>query len=125
MTQTVRPVDPELLIKANERIFKERAKGDPIMTVIANFADTHDDEELLAVTYRLQALKNVVRHRRPLPWVLHAKGKSHRLVNEAMIRAAAKAPLTYEQQGRFADVVFDENELLRYTLAESPSLGEA
>lgn len=66
-----------------------------------------------------------MRYSHPLPWMLDAKDKDQKLVNEAMIRAAAKALLTYEPQERFADVVFDERKLLQYTLGESPSLGEA
>lgn len=125
MRQIVRPVEPTLLVKASEALFKERAKRDPIMTIIANFADNHDDEELLAVTYRLQALKNAVRRKHPLPWVLNGKHRSQKPVNEAMIRAAAKARCPMNYKNVFADVTFDEEKPLKCALAESPSLGEA
>jgi len=60
MLHVIKPVDPDLLIEANKVIAKEKGKGDPTVTIVMNFAGTHDSDELLALSYRLQALAKLI-----------------------------------------------------------------
>jgi hypothetical protein len=123
MQESIPPVPPELLIKANQAIAEKRGKGDPTVTVIAALADDHSADELLAVTYRLHALLKLVRSGKGPAWVMSIKGKEYKLVNETMFRTAATAPLkTANPVGKIA---FDPDEFLNIALAELDAGGTA
>lgn len=60
MQQLVAEVRAELLIEANQAIAQKRGKGDRTITIVVALADEHSSDELLAVTYRLQALRKLI-----------------------------------------------------------------
>jgi hypothetical protein len=124
MRHVIEPVDPALIVEANNVVAKDRGKGgDPMVTLVMNFGDSHDAEELLALTYRLQALAKLIVAGHGPAWVINAKGKKYKLVNEAMFRAAARAPLWIADDQLVGDLSFDPDEFVRLALEESDTHG--
>jgi hypothetical protein len=124
MQEIVQPVEPELLIKANEVVGKNRGK-DPTISIIVALADHYPSKQLIATTYRLQAMQKLVLSGHGPAWIMNVKGKKYKLVNEAMFRAAAKAPLRYNPESPIGDMAFDAHEFLQAALAESSPEGTA
>ena len=56
MQEIVQPVEPGLLIKANKAVGKNRGR-DPTISIIVALADHYPSEQLIATTYRLQAMQ--------------------------------------------------------------------
>lgn len=125
MPHVIEPVDPKLMVEANELLAKERGRGDPTVTIVMNFADKHSSDELLALTYRLQALAKLIVGGHGPAWVLDVKGKKYKLVNEAMFRAAARAPLSIDEDQLISELSFDVDAFLKLALEESDTDGRA
>ena len=93
MARYIRPVSPDLLIQANAKIAADREKyGSPDVevSIVTGFADDHDVDELIAVSYRLRALAKVLRNGDSNHWTLNVGNKEYKLVSEALFLAAAK-----------------------------------
>jgi hypothetical protein len=124
MQELVQPFEPELLIKANKAVGKNRGK-DPTMSIIVALADHYPSELLIASTYRLQAMQKLVLSGHGPAWVMDVKGKKYKMVNETMFRAAAKTQLRYNPESPIGDMAFDAQEFLQVALAESGTEGAA
>jgi hypothetical protein len=85
--------------------------------------DGHEPDELIAVSHRLMALARLLHDGQGGQWTLTVEGKEYRLVNEALFRAAAKAPLQERKMVR--DVKFNPKEFLRIALEEATAEGTA
>ena len=125
MLHVVKPVDPKLLIEANDAVSAQRGKGDATFTMIAHFDNRLEADDLLAISYRLQALASLIQKGEGPAWVIHSKGKEYKLVNEAMFRAAAITPLSIEEDQLMANLAFDTDAFLENALAESDTTGSA
>ena len=126
MARYIRPVSPDLLIQANAKIAADREKyGSPDVevSIVTGFADDHDVDELIAVSYRLRALAKVLRNGDSNHWTPNVGNKEYKLVSEALFRAAAKTRL--KQAKTVGEVAFDVRELLEAALKEVPSSGTA
>jgi hypothetical protein len=124
MTRYIRAVPHELLIKANSKAVAGREKygsADVAVSIVTALAKNHDPEDLIAVSYRLQALARLLDDGDGEQWTLKIEGKEYKLLNEALFRAAAKTPLRERKMVR--DVKFDSREFLRIALEEAESEG--
>jgi hypothetical protein len=96
MARYIPIVAPEPLIKANLKAVADREKygsADTTVSIITALGDGHEPDELIAVSHRLMALARLLHDGQGGQWTLTVEGKEYRLVNEALFRAAAKAPL--------------------------------
>lgn len=84
-----------------------------------------DSDTLLAIDYRLIALANVVKKDDPSPWVINPKNKEYKLISEALLRAAAIAPLKIDDKKLAVDIAFEPNSFTKHALAESDTEGHA
>src|ERR1700759_5008655 len=107
MQQVVPPVEPSLLIEANNAVSEQKGEGDATITMIAHFNGRVEPDMLVAINYRLLALAKIVRGTKESPWVTGAAGRKYRLVNEAMFRAAALTLLTVDGEKPVGDLAFD------------------
>ena len=53
------------------------------------------------------ALANVVKKDDPSPWVIAPKNKEYKLISEALLRAAATAPLRIDDKKLIGEVAFE------------------
>jgi hypothetical protein len=127
MAQYIPAVAPELLIKANLKSVADRERhgsADVMVSIVTALADKHTPEECIAVSYRLTALAYLVHEGHGDHWTLAVEGKEYRLLNQALFRAAARAPLR-EPENMVRDIRFDPKEFLRVALEESEAEGTA
>lgn len=125
MRRHIQTVAPDLLIEANEAVSRNRHKGDHSITLVKTFAHRHTSEELLAVSYRMQALSKLVSSPAAKKWTLTVKGKDYKLLHEALFRAAAKTPLSIDSKQVVGDIAFDSDEFFKIALSESSIGGSA
>jgi hypothetical protein len=124
MARCVPVVPPELLVKANEQIIADReihGSADIVRSTTLHFAREHHVGELLAVSHRLMALARLVGSGRIGRWTNNVK--DWRLLDEALFRAAAKAPLQESEMLR--DMQFDPEQFLQIALQEARHKGVA
>jgi hypothetical protein len=76
----------------------------------------------LAVSYRLGALAKLLREGEGKPWTFATQDKLH-MVNEALFRAAARAPL-FEAK-TVGEVSFERNAFMKIAVEESEADGTA
>lgn len=95
--------------------------ADVTVSIVTALAKDHHPEDLIAVSYRLQALARLIDDGEGEHWTLKIEGKEYKLLNEALFRAAAKTPLREPKMVR--DVKFDPKEFLRIALEEAESKG--
>jgi hypothetical protein len=108
----------DLIRQAVEAANNNRPAG-PTMAVIAALSKKFPAEQMLAVTYRLQALANVMAERQTDNWTLKIADKEYTLVDEALFKAAARAPLSTESDEIVGEISFGAEELLAIALEES------
>jgi hypothetical protein len=127
MARYVQTVAPELLIEANLKSIADREEygsPDTMVSIVTALADKHTPDECIAVSYRLTALAYLVHEGHGEHWTLKVEGKEYRLLNQALFRAAAKAPLR-EPKKMIRDIRLDPKEFLRIALEEAKSEGTA
>jgi hypothetical protein len=95
MSKPVRKVSADLLIRAN------------------NAAASTDD--LVAVTYRLQALAKLAQGGDISGLTMNLHGREYKLINEAALKAAATCPLVL--RGKFGEAEFDREKFLQLALS--------
>lgn len=120
---TVPPVSINLMHAANNALVKEKGKGDATVTLVFALGKTHSAGDLLAVTYRLQAMQKIVLAGKGPAWTRELKDKPYKMVNDAMFRAAARTTLKYTSEQIVQDIAFDEAEFLKNALEESDTEG--
>ncbi len=126
MARYIRTVSPELLTKANLKAVADREKygsADVIVSIVTSLGNKYAADELIAVSYRLQALAKLLHEGDGQEWTINVAGKEHKLVNEALFRAAAKAPL--RERKTVGEVAFKIQEFLQIALQEADSEGSA
>lgn len=129
MSRKWKPIPPvtfELLKKGHEGVIAEREQygpDDPTIALVKTLADDHKPEDILAVSYRLGALAKLIRDGDGEQWTITVLHQDYRLVNEALFRAAARAPL-FEAR-TVGQVSFDPKTFLPIALEESETEGTA
>jgi hypothetical protein len=124
MARFVPAVKPELLMEANARIIADRVlfgSADIIKTITASLAQEHTPEELLAVSHRLMGLARFIGSGKGKQWTKNVS--DWRLLDEALFRAAARAPLRERKMLR--DIKFVPEEFLQIALQEVCPKGAA
>jgi hypothetical protein len=124
MSKPIPPVPAELIIKAAQQVTDDHERygsAEPTISVIRAFAKTHSPDELLAVTYRLGALAKLIKDGQGGKWTITVLHQDYKLVNEALLRAAAHAPLS--EAGTVGEISFEPKAFLAIALEESEAEG--
>jgi hypothetical protein len=122
---TVPPISYELVKAANDALVEKKGQGDATVTLVVALGGKYSSDEILAVTYRLQAMQRIVLDGKRPAWTRDLKDKPYKLVNEAMFRAAARTTLKYTSEMQVSDIAFDEAEFLKNALDESDTEGRS
>jgi hypothetical protein len=123
MRELIPPVSPALIRAATEATGKENDHG--ALPVSRALGDRHPPETLLAITYRLRALANLIDGDHAKAWTLKDPRQTYTLLNGALLSAAAKAPLEVDPDEVMTHVAFDVPTFLRIVLEEAPTEGTA
>ena len=110
------PVSADLLMRADRKVTADHEAGlppDPTASVVAALHGKCGHKEMIAIELRLTALARLLIDGEGGAWTIHVDGKNYTLVAEALIRAAAKAPLAEAKLMR--DLCFGP-ELLEFAL---------
>ncbi len=116
----------DLIIKGHEQInadYREFGSVEPTISLVRALASDHKPEEIMAVSYRLGALAKLIREGEGKPWTFAVTQDKFHMVNEALFRAAARAPLM--EAKTVGDVSFDHQTFMKIALEESESEGTA
>jgi hypothetical protein len=115
-----------LIIRGHEQInadHEEFGSAEPTISLVTALSANHTPEEILAVSYRLGALAKLIREGEGKPWTLAVTKDNYHMVNEALFRAAARAPLM--EAKTVGDVAFELNTFIPIALEEAESEGRA
>ena len=116
MNKIVKPVPEDLQIRANAAAANgPRGYENAMISMIKALSNEASPNELLAVSYRLQALANLTSGADVAGLTMTLHGKEYKLVNETAFRAAAVCPLRLT--GTMADVKFDHQKFLDLALS--------
>jgi hypothetical protein len=116
MTELVREVPAELLIRANNAAAKgPRGFENATISIIKALSKEVSIGDLIAISYRLQALATLTRGDDVSGLTMNLHGREYSLINEAAFKAAATCPLVL--RGTFGDSEFDREEFLRLALS--------
>jgi hypothetical protein len=116
----------DVLIRGHEGVTAYRERhGQPDMTIalVAALADDHKSDLIIAVSYRLGALAKFIQEGEGGKWAIPVLHQDYKLVNEALFRAAARAPLM--EAKTVGDVAFDLQTFYQTVLEESEAEGRA
>ena len=106
MNKIVKPVPEDLQIRANAAAANgPRGYENAMISMIKALSNEAGPDELLAISYRLQALANLTSGADVAGLTMTLHDKEYKLVNETAFRAAAVCPLRLT--GTMADVKFD------------------
>lgn len=121
------PVVPfDALIKGHEGIIADRDQlgpGDPTVSLIRALHEEQKPDVILAIDYRLRALAKLISEGQGKPWTFAMTEEGGHMVNEALFRAAARAPLFEAKM--VGDVAFNHDEFMKIALEESEAKGQA
>jgi hypothetical protein len=120
------PVPFNLIIKGHEQITADHEKygsAEPTVSLVRALAADHNPEEILAVSYRLGALAKLIKEGEGKPWTFAVTQDNYHMVNEALFRAAARAPLM--EAKTVGEVAFDPKIFTPIALEEAESEGNA
>ena len=109
-----------LIIEGHAQINRDREEfgsAEPTISLVRALAADHKPEEILAVSYRLGALAKLIREGEGKPWTFAVPKENYHMVNEALFRAAARAPLM--EAKTVGDVAFDPETFIPIALEEA------
>ena len=115
-----------VLIKGHEGVTAYRERhGQPDMTIalLTSLASDHKPDVIIAVSYRLGALAKFIQEGSGGKWAIPVLHEDYQLINEALFRAAARAPLM--EAKTVGDVAFDPETFYQTVLEESQAEGSA
>jgi hypothetical protein len=116
LAKRVRRVPADLLIRANNAAADgPRGFENATISIIKALSKEASTDDLLAVTYRLQALAKLTAGADISGLTMNLHGREYKLINEAALKAAANCPLFL--RGAFGDIEFDREEFLRLALS--------
>jgi hypothetical protein len=116
----------EMLIKGHEGInedYERFGSAEPTVSLVRVLHKDHKPEEILAASYRLGALAKLLREGEGKPWTYAVTQDQLHMVNEALFRAAARAPL-FEAK-TVGEISFERNAFMKIALEESEADGTA
>jgi hypothetical protein len=116
----------DVLIKGHEGVnadHEEYGSAEPTLSLIKTLSGDHKPEVILAVSYRLGALAKLLKEGEVKPWTIAVNPETYHVVNEALFRAAARAPL-FEAR-TVGDVSFEREAFMKIALEKSEADGSA
>jgi hypothetical protein len=119
-------VPAEHLIAANKQAVADREEyGSAVIpvSIVSALAQKIPSQDVLAVMHRLYALANTLHEGDGKPWRTDLEGRDYTLLDEALFRAAARAPLMEAEA--IAEMKFDPKILLDIALEESRPKGRS
>jgi hypothetical protein len=119
-------VPAEHLIVANKKAVQDResfGSAEVTVSIISALAKNVPSEEVLATMHRLYALANTLADGDGKAWRTDLEGQDYTLLDEALFRAAARAPL--KEAETMNEMKFDLKQLLDITLEESKPEGRS
>lgn len=126
MNDLVRPVNADLLVLADQKFASDCEAGlkpDIAVSTVSALNGKCDNDELLAVIFRQIALGFLILHIKDNPWIKSIRGERAKLVDEAVVRAAASA--TLKKVENLAMIQFDTDEVLGIALGQAAVGGRA
>jgi hypothetical protein len=114
----------EYLMAANKKAVADRetyGSADIPVSIISALADKISSQDVLAVMHRLYALANTMADGEGKAWRTDLENQDYTLLDEALFRAAARAPLMEAE--RVAEMKFDLKQFLDIALEESKAEG--
>ena len=126
MLKPVPPVDPEHILEAHQKVVADREEfgsAEPTASVVGLFVKRMEPKAILDITHRLYALANFLHHGAAKEWLIKETGSKFILVNEAVLRAAARAPLMEAEYMK--DMSFDPKTFMPIVLEEAEAEGKA
>jgi len=114
----------DLIRQAIEAANNNREAG-PTLAVVTALSKKYSSDDILAVTYRLQALADMVHNQQTDNWTMTVEGKEYSLVSEALLKAAARTPLSFKKKDIVNQLAFKPEALLAAALEESETDGAA
>jgi hypothetical protein len=114
------------LITANKKVVQDRetdGSADPAVSIVSALAKKIPAEEALATMHRLYALANTLADGNGRAWRLDLDGQDFTLLDEALFRAAARAPLNEAETMK--EMKFDPKLFLDIALEESKPEGHS
>jgi hypothetical protein len=124
--KAVPQVPAEHLIAANRKAVQDReafGSASIAVSIISALAKKVPSEEVLATMHRLFALANTLADGDGKAWRTDLKGQDYTLLDEALFRAAARAPL--KEAETMKEMKFDPKLLLDIALEESKPEGRS
>jgi|SRR6185312_5536656 hypothetical protein len=116
----------DVLIKGHEGVIEDRDRfgpGDPAISLVRALHKEQKPEVIIAIDYRLRALARLISEGDGKPWTYAITEDNGHVVNEALFRAAARAPL-FEAK-TVGQVAFNRDDFMKIALEESETDGEA
>ena len=125
MTGSVKEVAADLIIRANfAAAHGPRGYEYAMVSIVQALSKEASGDDLLAVTYRLQALANLHQGDDDIPGLtMNVQGKDYKLINEAAFKAAAVCPLSLA--GTMDDFHFDQEQFATSALSFTDPEGTA
>jgi hypothetical protein len=116
MSKPVRKVSADLLIRANNAAADgPRGFENATISIIQALSKEASTDDLVAVTYRLQALAKLAQGGDISGLTMNLHGREYKLINEAALKAAATCPLVL--RGKFGEAEFDREKFLQLALS--------
>jgi hypothetical protein len=124
--KAVPQIPAEHLIAANKKAVQDReafGSADVTVSIISALAKKVPLEQVLATMHRLHALANTLAHGEGKAWRTDLEGQDYTLLDEALFRAAARAPL--REAETMNEMKFDLKLFLDIALEESKPEGRS
>lgn len=116
LARQVREVSADLLIRANKAAAAgPRGFENATISIIKALSKEVSPDDLLAITYRLQALATIAQSNDSTGLTVRPHGREYNLINEAGFEAAAACSLVSGDV--FGEVEFDREEFVRLALS--------
>ena len=113
---TAQAVLANILIEPHEVVTKNHGSGrDPMISIIVALAEKYEHKQLADAIMRLQAMTEIVAETDKSACIVTVPNKDYKLINEAVLRAAARAPLVKKKE----NLKSDPHGFLKMSLEES------
>jgi hypothetical protein len=125
-TKSVPTVDPDHVVEAHRKVVADREEygsADPTASVVGLFAKRMEPHDVLNIVHRMYALANFLHRGEASEWLQRETGSDYILMNEAVLRAAARAPLNEAEYMK--DMSFDPKTFMPIVLEEAETEGKA
>ncbi|MDB5601181.1 MAG: hypothetical protein JWN71_3225 [Xanthobacteraceae bacterium] len=119
-------VNPDHIIEAHQKVVADRERlgsSDVTISCVSLFSGRMKPQKILDITHRLFALARFLEEGEAKEWVMEETGTDYILVNEALLRAAARAPLMEAEY--IKDMGFEKDTFLPIVLEEAETEGKA